>query len=172
MIDLSTITHIWNIIVKSNTFNFIIFVLILAWIFKKIDVKGMISSLQIKILEMIEAAKKTKEEAKGQLLNAEKAVENLGQELKVIIDDATRSAEIVSEKILSEAEKQIANIENNAKKVIEAEEKLLIAKLTQSTSKASVEAAKSHITNVLRQAPTLHEKYIDESINELDRLSF
>ncbi len=105
MTDLSNILHIWDVIVKSNTFNFIIFVLIIAWVFKKIDVKGMISSLQIKILEMIEAAKKTKEEAKDQLLNAEKAVENLGQELKIIIDDATRSAEIVSEKILSEAEK-------------------------------------------------------------------
>lgn len=172
MIDLSTISKIWNIIVESNTFNFIVFALIFVWILKKINIKEIINSLQQKIIKIIDEAKKEHEDAQNELLNAEKAVENLGVELKNIVDDAHKSAEVIGEKILNEAKKQIASIESNAKKVIEAEEKLLISKLTKSTSQASIETAKLHIKNVLEQTPTLHEKYINESIDELDRLNF
>lgn len=172
MLNFESISKIWNIIVESNTFNFIVFALIVAWIFKKIDIKNMISSLQQKIIKILDEVRKEHEDAKNELLNAEKAIENLEDELKNIVDDAHKSAEVISNKILDEAKKQIEGIEANAKKVIEAEEKLLISKLTRSTSQASVEAAKSHIKNVLEQTPTLHEKYINESIDELDRLNF
>lgn len=171
MIDLSTISKLWNMLVESNTFNFIFFALIFVWIFKKIDIKAIIHSLQQKIIKILDEVKKEHEDAKNELLNAEKAVENLGEELKGIVDDAHKSAKVIGEKILSEAKKQIDNIETNAMKVIDAEEKLLISKLTKITSHASVETAEVHIKDVLAQTPTLHEKYINESIDELDRLN-
>lgn len=172
MANPETISNIWQTILMSNTFNFVLFVLILAWVFKKIDVHAMIVSLQQKIIKILDEAKKEKEEAQNKLAQAEKAVENLGEELKIIVDDAHKSAEVISTKILTEAQKQLESIEQNAQKTIEAEEKMLIGKLTKSTSKASVEAAKSHVQNVLGETPSLHEKYINESIDELDRLSF
>jgi len=147
-------------------------VLIIAFILKKINIGAAISSLQQKIIKLIEEVKKERDNAHSELLQAEKAVENLGEELKEIVDDAQKSAKVLGEKILNEAQKQVEDIEQNAKKVIEAEEKLLISKLTKSTSQLSVETAKSHITDVLEQAPTLQEKYINESIDELDRLNF
>lgn len=170
--DLSTISRIWNTIVQSNTFNFIIFVLILAWVAKKINISAIITSLQQKIIKILDEAKKEKHEALLKLSQAETAVENLPKELEEIMQDATKSAKVISEKILSEAQKQLESIELNAKKVIEAEEKLLISNLTKNTSKASVEIAKSHIKDELTQTPTLHEKYINDSIDELDRLNF
>lgn len=172
MLNLETITRIWNVIVESNTFNFIVFVAIIALILKKININGIITSLQEKIIKILDEAKKEREIAKEKLLNAEKAVGNLGNELKILVNEAEKSAETISKKIISEAEKQLTDIETNAKKVIEAEEKFLISKLTKSVSKASVETAKSHIQNVLEQTPSLHEKYINDSIKELDRLNF
>lgn len=170
--DLTAISNIWKIIVESNIFNFVIFVLIFAWIFKKINVKGIIHSLQAKIVKILDEVKREKEEALEKLTQAEKAVENLGDELKVIVDDAHRSAGVISEKILTEAQKQVESIELNATKVIEAEEKLLVSQLTKNTSQASVEVAKSHIEQTLAETPSLHEKFINESIDELDRLNF
>lgn len=170
--NLAILSHIWNVLVSSNTFNFLIFLAAFAWIFKKIDIKSIFNSLQSEIIKVLDAAKKQREEAQNELLQAEKSVENLGEELKTIVEDATKSAEVIGEKILSEAQKQVESIERNATKVIEAEEKLLISKLSKSTSKASVEVAKSHIKNVLVETPTLHDKYINECINELDRLNF
>lgn len=168
---LSVITKIWNVLVETNTFNFIIFVALMALIFKKIDVKTIITSVQEKTIKIIEEAKTSQNEATEALLNAEKSLENIDKDLKVIIAEAEKSAEVIGKKILSEAEKQIENINTNAMKVIEAEEKLLISKLTKSTSTASVQIAKSHVEKVLQETPTLHDKYIDESIDELDRLS-
>ena len=170
--DVSTISNIWNTIVQSNTFNFIIFVAILGWVVVKIDVKSIIASLQQKILKLIDDAKKEKEIAEDSLRNAEKAIENLEHELTVIVKEAEKSAEVIGSKILTEAKKHVDNIKENAQKVIAAEEKLLISKLTKNTSHASVETAKSHIQNVLVQSPEMHEKYINESIDELDRLNF
>lgn len=172
MIDLTAISKIWGAIVETNTFNFVIFVAIIALVLKKIKIGDAIAALQQKIIKIIEDAKKNRDDAHNELKQAEKAVENLGTELKEIVDDAQRSAKVLGEKILTEAKKQVEDIENNAKKVIEAEEKLLISSLAKQTSKQSVEAAKSHITNVLTETPTLHEKYINESIDELDRLNF
>jgi len=172
MVNPAEISKIWQEIMMSNTFNFVLFVLILAWIFKKIDVHSMIVALQQKIIKILDDVKKEKEVAQGKLSQAEKAVENLGDELKGIVEDAEKSAEVISKKILTEAQKQIESIESNATKVIEAEEKLLVSNLTKNTSKASVAAAKTHIEQTLGQTPSLHEKYINESIDELDRLSF
>lgn len=172
MIDIATMLKIWDIIVESNTFNFVIFIVLLGLIMKKVNAAGAISSLQQKIVKIIDEAKQEKADALNALNQAEKAVENLSTELKEIVDDAQKSANVLGEKILNEAKKQVEDIENNAKKVIEAEEKLLISKLAKQTSQQSVEAAKSHITNVLNETPTLHEKYINESIDELDGLNF
>lgn len=172
MIDMATISRIWGTIVESNTFNFIIFVAIIVLVLKKAKIGDAISALQQKIVKIIEDAKRNRDDAHSELLQAEKAVENLGTELKEIVSDAENSAKVLGEKILNEAKKQVEDIENNAKKVIEAEEKLLVSNLSKQTSKQSIEAAKSHITNVLTETPTLHEKYINESIDELDRLNF
>ena len=102
--DLSIIAKIWNIIVTSNTFNFILFILAFAWIFKKINLKGLIASLHEKVVKLLNEAKANKEEAENKLKNAQKAVENLGEELKIITEEATKIAEVISKKILNEAE--------------------------------------------------------------------
>lgn len=170
--NISTISNIWDIIVKSNLFNFIVFVLILAWVFKKIDVASMIKSLQDKIIKIIDEVKKNHKDAKENLLSAEKSIEHLEEELEVIVKDAQKSADVISDKILTEAKKQLESIEFNAQRIIDAEEKMLISNLAKNTSKASIEHAQSHIKNTLAQTPSLHEKYINESIDELDRLNF
>ena len=169
---LNTIGHIWNVFVTSNLFNFVVFLAIFAWIFKKFDLKGMLTGLQQKISNLIELAKKERAEATQELEKAQSAVANLDTELKIIVNDAQKSAEVISEKLLKEAEKQIESIESNAVKVIAAEEKLIVSNLSKSATKASVAVAKAHIEKVLAETPTLQEKYINESIDELDRLSF
>lgn len=164
-----TISHIWNVFVTSNLFNFTIFIACFAWIFKKFDFKGMLGAAQHKVAHLIDTAKKEKEMATLELQRAENAVANIDSELETILVEAEKSAKVIGDKIMDDAKKQLENIETNASKIIEAEEKILASKLTKSTSLASVQIAKSHIENVLEQTPSLHEKYIDENIDELDK---
>lgn len=172
MTDLSTISNIWQAFVTSNALNFVIFVAVFGWIFKKANLKGMLESFGQKIADMLEAAKKAREEAHLKLSDVKKSVENLPQELEKMETEASKSAEVIEKRLLEEAQKQAEQIKSNALKVIEAEEKKLTSTLTKKASKASVEVAKGHITSVLAQNPQLHEKYINESIDELDRLNF
>lgn len=165
----ATLFHIWQVIVESNIFNFVIFVLCFALIFKKINLKGIITALHKKIVDTVETAKITRETAHKELSLVEDSVANLGSEIEVIIKEAEKSAAVISNKIKDEAKKQLENIDANAAKVIDAEEKLLVANLTKNTSKASVQIAKVNIVNALEQAPDMHEKYINESIDELDK---
>ncbi len=169
---MADINHIWNTIVHSNTFNFVVFVAILIYVAKKINIGAAITALQEKIIKIIEDAKKEKNEAIALLSQAQKEVENLPSVLDSMLQDAQKSAAVISEKLLSQAKAQMENIETNAQKVIEAEEKMLADKLRKSTSLHSINSAKEHVENVLKQTPSLHEKYINDSIDEIDRLIF
>ncbi|MBP7212456.1 ATP synthase F0 subunit B [bacterium] len=169
---MSAVSHIWNIFVQGNFLNFTLFVLFFAWVFKKIHFGAIAKNLQKSIADKVEVAKKSKDDSVSELRVANKAVENIEAEISEIMSDAKKSAKVISEKIKNEAEKQVLSIEQNAQKVIDAEEKMLIAKLTKKTSKASVEIAKNQIVKALNENPALHEKYINDSIEELDRLNF
>lgn len=170
--NIEIISRIWNIIVESNTFNFIIFLSLFALLFKKINLKGIINSLPEKTVKILDDVEKEKEIALNLLKSAESEIANLDNELKEIVVDAEKSAEVIGHKIMSEAQKQLENIESNAIKVIEAEEKLLVSQLSKKVSQESIKTAKSHIQQTLVQTPSLHEKFINESIDELDRLNF
>lgn len=161
----------WETILHSNAFNFVIFVIIIAIICKKTDVAGMIAGLQEKVRQVIETAKKEREQALLKLEESEKAVANVENEVSTIMKDAEHTADVLSNKIKEDAQKQVENIKNNASKIIEAEEKVLHAKLLNKASKASLEVAEKHIKETLKENEALHERYINESINELDRLT-
>ena len=166
------ISHLWNIFIEGNFLNFLLFVLFFVWLFKKINFGKIIAGLQSKIADLIDATKKDKDKSIKELSEAKMAIKNIDSEITTIVNDAKKSAEVISEKIKTEAENQVENIGLNAKKVIDAEGKRLVSKLTKNASKASVAVAKNQIIKALEQNPGLHEKYINESIDELDRLNF
>ena len=55
--------------------------------------------------------------------------------------------------------------------IIDAEEKIIYNTLMKKASKASLEVAKSHIKDTLRNNEALQDKYINESIDKLDGLN-
>src|SRR5574344_1546619 len=169
---METFSHIWNIFVQGNLFNFVLFLAFFAWVFKKIKFGEIIQNMQKNVENTVNDVKTDKDNSVKTLKDANTAIKNLDKEISEIVEDAKKSAKSISEKIKDEAEKQVLSIEQNSKKIIEAEEKKVVSILTKRTSSASVEVAKSQIEQALIQTPSLHEKYINESINELDRLNF
>ena len=164
---MNTIGQIWNIIVSSNFFNFVVMVLILAWIVTKFDLINVLENLKINIHNTIKKAEEEKAAAEKELLNAQKSVENLGNEIKEKIDSAEIQAEKIAKNIALETEKKVTNIKNNIERAISAEEKTISARLSKKTALASSELAKQHIKTLLEAHPELHEKYINQSIEEL-----
>ena len=164
------ILDIWNFIVHSNTFNFIVMVFLLAWIVKKVNVKNALEVMKNNIIDSIEKSKQEKESANKILGEAKDAVKNLDNEIKDRINQAENHAKTLAERILTETGEKVKQIEANVERVVEAEEKTISSQLTTKTVKASVELAKKHITNLLASNPQLHDKFINESIEEIDRI--
>ena len=164
---MNTIGQIWNFIVTSNFFNFVVMVLILAWIVTKFDLINVLENIKINIQNTIKKAEEEKAAAEKELINAKKSVENLESEIKEKIDSAEKQAEKIAQNIALETEKKVTNIKNNIERAISAEEKTISAILSKKTALASSELAIQHIITLLEAHPELHEKYINQSIEEL-----
>lgn len=160
--------EIWNIIVQSNTFNFIIFVIILAIIIKATKVSSLIEKMQLKIKQFVDDSAEAKQKSVRELKKAEEQALLTGSEVKNILGDADLQAMRMSRKIMADAHIQAENIVFNADKINDANGKKIISNLTVSTALASVELAKSHIISTLRKKPQYHAKFIEDSINEID----
>ncbi len=164
---MNTIAQIWNTIVTSNFFNFVVMVLILAWINKKFNLAAKLEEEISKIKSTIENAENEKNAAYNEFLETQKSVENLENEITKRLDDAQKRADTMADSIKTQTENKVKKIKDNVTRVIQAEEKTISAKLSKKTAKAATELAKAHIKSVLQNKPELHEKYINQSIEEL-----
>ncbi len=162
--------EIWTLIVKSNAFNFLILLGLIIFAIKFFKVGNLIEKACSKIKENVENSDLEKENSQKKLKEANETVKNITNEIKEIFDNAQKSAELMGEKILTDANTQIKNIEQNAQKAVEFESKKIALSLTQKTALASLEVAKNHIKNTLKEKPQYHKDFIQKSIDELDRL--
>ena len=162
--------EIWTLIVKSNAFNFLILLGLIIFAIKFFKVGSLIEKACTKVEETVENSDLEKENSKVELQKANETIKNIANEVKEIFDNAQKSAELMGEKILKDADLQAKSIEQNAKKVMEFESKKVALNLTQKTALASLEVAKNHIKNTLKEKPQYHNDFIQKSIDELDRL--
>ena len=169
---ISKLLDFWNLILVSNTFNFVVLVVILAIVFQKINLTGMLEKIKEDIVSVIENSKKARSGAELNLSDAKNKVSNLANEVKERLELANKQAFNVSETIKNATEKRIKQINDNVDKVAEAEAKTLYTKLSDETVAAAVDLAQKRITDALKNNPQLHNKYIDESIEELEKVVF
>lgn len=167
---MNELINFWNLIVESNTFNFVVLILIFAIIFKKINISDTIEKIRLDIVNTIDNVKKEQQNAKIKLADAQKAIEHIDDDIKDRLKEAGQRADSISKQILENSDAQVKLIEKNIERVITAEEKTLSAQMTKKTVKSSVELAKEHIISLLEKNPELHKKYIDESIENLDKV--
>lgn len=158
----------WNVIVQSNTFNFLIFIGLFALLFKKINFGAMMDSLQAKVMVLIEDAKRAKDDSINELKKTQEVSSKVPMEVKKILDNAEVTADRLGKRILEDAEKQVNSIYKNTDGVVESEGQKIISTLSKKTALASLELAKAHIVKTLQVKPQYHAKFIEDSINELD----
>lgn len=167
---MSEIINIWDFIVKSNAFNFIVMILLLGYIFKKVNLEAALENIKKQIIEAIENSKLEKAKAELELKKAQKAVENLDSEIKERFELAEKNVQGVVEQTLENAKLQAEHIEKNVFTAIENEEKQVSAKILNSTAVKALETAKDKIISRLKDHPELHEKFINEAIDDIDKV--
>ena len=167
---MNELVNFWNIIVDSNTFNFAILLLLFAILYKKLNVSGGIEKIKQDIINSINNAKEEKAKAENKLSQAQKSVENIDNDIAKQLEEASKRADGIASQILNNTNAKVQLIEKNIKRVISAEEKTLSAQITKKTLNTSIEIARKHIISVLENNHDLHNKFIDESIQNIDRI--
>ena len=154
----------------SNTINFIIMIAILMLIVKKVNVKSSLDNSVASVKQLIVKSDEEKKKSEALLSEAKKKMDKLPEDIKTLEREASSKADVFKAQIEESTQKSIWNIEKNVDIVISIEEKKLSNLLTGKTIIASVELAKDHIKNILRNNPQLHNKFIDESLEELEKV--
>lgn len=167
---MNALSEFWNLILESNTFNFIILVVLFVIVAQKLNIADAVSKLKDEIVNAIENSKLAKENALKHYNDAKSKIEHIEDEISEKLSLANKQADNVAESIAEATARKIKQIEENVKKVSEAEGKTLIAELTGNTARESIDLARKYVKSRLKNEPDLHNRYIEESIDELDKV--
>lgn len=153
---------------RTNLFNFAIFLAIIIYVCKKINLNGILEGAKNKVKENIETSENTKAESESHLKDIEQTLAHIEDEIDSIIKKSENNAKLVGEKILEDAQKTISGIKENSQKAVENRSALLKNDILKRASGASIEVAKNHIINELNNNYELHNRLIDESIEAIN----
>ena len=161
--------NIFNLLLHSNTFNFIIFLAIIITICKLVDIPSVIENMCKNIKNKIEESDNAHKQAKDKKAQAIKSSANMENEIAGINIAANNKTQTLKEEIEKDTKNKIQNIHNNTTRIIDSEEKFTTSALISNIGIKSVETAKSLIIDEINKNKNLHSKFIDDSIEELKR---
>lgn len=165
---MENLIEIWKQICESNLFNFVVMVLLLAWLVKKFDLGAKIEAGRKRIESTIAESETAKEENLKKLYDAQDSSTKIDEEMLKVFNTAEEKARFVGEKLLEEGKSQTEVIKENSKKAIDANIKTVKNEIVKETAEEAMKLAEEHIKSTLEKDPNLHQKFIWESIDAID----
>ena len=162
--------ELWDLIVRSNTFNFVVLLAILAVIWNKLNISEKLEFMRQEIADFIEKSKQEKDNAQKQLKTTKKDVEHLSEEINETLEKAKVSAQNVFDEIKQMTKIGIEKIEANVDKIIDNETRKINSKLTIETSQKAIDLAKEKLQKMFDENPQMHNTFIEQSIETLDKV--
>ena len=163
-----TLLQIWNNILTSNLFNFVVMLFVLGWIIKKFDIAGLLEKGRKSIEDNIQTSKDVKKESLDKLYETQEKTKEIDEKVFEILNKADKNATIVGEKLVDDAKRQAVEFDKALQKTIDGNIKALNLNLSNKTAEASIKLAKKHIEKELENNKDLHMKFINESIDALN----
>jgi len=157
-------------ILSSNIINFILMAAILVWIFVKFNMGEILPKAIETVKDKIQKSDAEKSRAQKILDEAKALIDRLPQDVETLEKNSAQKIEVFKEDLENNAQKTIEGLQQSIDRALAIEEKKISNVLTDKTSIASVELAKQHIINVLNSNPDLHNQFIQNSLDELDRV--
>lgn len=165
---MSNIELVLDYISRTNLFNFIIFLSVIIFVIKKIDVRGILENAKNDVIDNINHSEEVKLESENNLKEIEEMITHLEEEVEGIINKSEENAKLVGAKIIEDAHNAVEVLKENAQKIIGNHTALLKNDIMKRASLASVEVAKRHIISELNSNQGLHDRLIDESVDAID----
>lgn len=163
--------EILHTILESNVLNFIIVFAIICALVRKIKIDEKLENVKNTIKCYVDDSSDEKNNAEKELVLIKEKVSNLPKEIDKIKISAQNSVESIGKKIEAEIKEQMADIDNNAERIMNLETKKFKSKLTGILSETSINLAKDNALKQLENNRELHNQYINDAINEIDGIS-
>lgn len=158
-------------LIQTNTINFIVVLAVLIFILSKLNVGTKINKIKEEIKEYVENSVSEKTIAEKELEAVEEKIKQLPKETKLIETSAENNIKGLEQKIKKEIEDKKNDIKTSADRILNLEIKQFKSKLTSILSEKSVILAKDNAIEQLKNNSELHNKYINEAIEEIGRIS-
>lgn len=155
---------------ESNAINFVIMLIILGFIIKKVNLQKSFNSSIKNVESKILKSDEVKETAKSSFTGAKSTIDRLPEDIAALEKEALSKSKVFKEQIEESTQKAILTIQKNADRAISIEEKKISNLLTGKTITDSIELAANNLKDMLDNNPELHNKFIEESLEELDRV--
>ena len=154
----------------SNAINFIIMLVILGVIIVKMNLKSTLSHAVAGVENSIKNSDNEKEKSENVLQTSKNEFDRLPEVIKNLENEAELKVRVFKDKIEENTQKNIQDIQKNVERSLLIEEEKISNLMTGRTIAASVAMAQDNIRNLLKGNPDLHLKFIDESLDELDKV--
>lgn len=154
----------------SNTINFAIMAILLGVIIKKLHLSTAFEKSIEAIKNQISNSETEKANSSKILGKNKDLIEKLPNELEEMEKTSQSKLTAFEEKIEDNTRKTIENLVLSTDRIKSIEEKKASNLLTQSTSKEALELAKNRICELLEKNPEMHNDFIQQSIDELDKV--
>lgn len=166
---MNEIQEFMRYIVFSNVINDIVVIMFFVWLFRKFNLLSFIGKKRKSIIEKLISLEHDKRLKESQLEITRERVKNIDKEVAKIKDDGEQVAAQISERIVEEAEKEAANMQKKAHLAIESEQKIATNEVLQEVATSAFTLAEAKINESIDE--NLHKKYIDNFIDNLEKLS-
>ena len=152
---------------QSNLFNFVVMVFILYKLAAPI-IKKMINEAAESTKNLVENSDADRTEAENTLKEAKKKYEGTPGEIDYIVKTAQNTLNSLEKKSKEDIQNSKITVSSNADKSIQSEYARLTSRLTSQTALKSVYEAKENILNKLKEDKDLHDRLIEQAIDELE----
>ncbi len=156
-------------IFQSNLVNFIIMIALLYYLAAP-AIKKSVQELKDKIEKQVSSSSGKKESAKGKLEDTRKDYEKLPEETSDIARTAKNTVTSLEKKAISDVEKAKKILSDNAEKSVKSEAARIKSVLTKDTADLSIKSALEGIKARLSNDDSLHDKLIEQSIDNLEQV--
>lgn len=161
----------WNLILESNLINFIVVFVIMAFIIKKINFGDKIENVRKTIKSYVDESSNEKAAAEKELSQIQAKIEHLQDDIKDIEATAQNNIKGFENKIQEEIYEKKKDIDKNAERILNLETKNFKDKLSSVLSEASINLARKNAIEQLKNNRELHNKYINEALEGIDKIN-
>lgn len=167
---MDSITSFLKYLATSNSINFLIMLMIFGWIIKKINLNKIFEQMKETVVNNITLSDKQKDDSNKKYKEAEELLKNLPEDVKILEKNCKEKISVFETQLEKKTQNSIDIINSNITKNLTIDEKILSNNITGLTAKESIKKAKVNLINLLKENNDLHNKFIQNSLDELEKV--